>query len=237
MFLNECKNDYCFICDDDIDWPANYVDHTLECLHRYNDNVVISYYAYSSEDFLKQHENDLECSCLGSGTCAFIPSILNANITYDELKNMYDCEIFIVNECLRKNIKIISPKRPVNFCKWKILDGINASIDSYALSLNGRIKRIENTWNYIKQNNRHIANNISYDELMKYSILIKVHQTNLIAEVLEYHGLAMPSIIFNYMDVKKSHFAAVKYAKNNNYPYVFILEDNIYPINNAKNFL
>lgn len=50
----ECLNDYCFICDDDIDYPINYIDNTLQCFQRNGEYIVVSYYKYLNQ-FNSEH--------------------------------------------------------------------------------------------------------------------------------------------------------------------------------------
>ena len=52
----ELQNDYCFICDDDINWPKDYVKNTLECFKRHGDNIVSAYYMCDGiADFVAEH--------------------------------------------------------------------------------------------------------------------------------------------------------------------------------------
>ena len=46
LFLEkpELQDDYCFICDDDINWPNDYVKNALSCFKRNGDNIVIAYF-------------------------------------------------------------------------------------------------------------------------------------------------------------------------------------------------
>lgn len=43
-FLKDCRDDYCFICDDDINWPKNYIQNTLNCFQRHGDHIVTAYF-------------------------------------------------------------------------------------------------------------------------------------------------------------------------------------------------
>lgn len=84
-FLNnpELQDDYCFICDDDINWPKDYVKNSIECFKRNGDNIVIAYFINGGLN--AKHDTDEVCTGksttasvphyrFGAGTCAFIPS-------------------------------------------------------------------------------------------------------------------------------------------------------------------
>ena len=89
LFLNkECKDDYCFICDDDINYPPNYVENTLKCFERNGDNIVAAYYIHNNNSFLAEHKEDTVENILmnsrfvvvphyrfGLGVAAFVPSV------------------------------------------------------------------------------------------------------------------------------------------------------------------
>ena len=74
-------------------------------------------------------------------------------LTYEELENGYDVEIFLANACIRNKIPVISPKRCAKYVDWKKID----SIDKFALHLNGQKQRILKTLTYIKTNNVHTS--------------------------------------------------------------------------------
>ena len=84
-FLNnpELQDDYCFICDDDINWPKDYVKNTIDCFHRNGDNIVIAYFinggmnSYCGKDEVKTGYctfGGVPHYRFGAGTSAFIPS-------------------------------------------------------------------------------------------------------------------------------------------------------------------
>lgn len=130
LFLTgECKNDYCFICDDDINYPPDYVENTLKCFERNGDDVVLAYYIHSNNSFVAEHAEDtlenirmsnlnfvpIEHYRFGLGTAAFVPSITNFRITNEELTANYDIEMLIGEQCSERGIKVLSPARPKNF--------------------------------------------------------------------------------------------------------------------------
>lgn len=125
----ECREDYCFICDDDIDWPKNYVENTLQCFKRNGDNIVVAYFINRVDSFQAESLTDRVSDTssnfagvnhfrFGLGTAAFVPSVMNFKFTYEELAAHYDIEMFIGKECHDRHIKVISPKRVRGFVKF-----------------------------------------------------------------------------------------------------------------------
>lgn len=126
IFLDgACKDDYCFVCDDDINYPSNYISNAMECFKRNGDNIVIAYYVRGWIPFYAEHKNDeiqdlnepavIPHHSFGSGTMAFVPSIMNFDITREELSNGYDMELFIGEHCFENKINVFTPKRPEKF--------------------------------------------------------------------------------------------------------------------------
>lgn len=85
MFLNnpELQDDYCFICDDDINWPKDYVEKSIECFRRNGDSILIAYFINGGlSDCHRCDEIKTGYRVLGgvghyrfgAGTCAFVPS-------------------------------------------------------------------------------------------------------------------------------------------------------------------
>lgn len=59
LFLDgKCRDDYCFICDDDIEYPPDYVENTLGCFQRNGEDIVVAYYILSTKQFLAEHKCD-----------------------------------------------------------------------------------------------------------------------------------------------------------------------------------
>lgn len=102
----DCRDDYCFICDDDINYPSTYVKNTLECFKRNGDNIVVAYYINNVSKFSVEWSVDQPQNIInylggvkhyrfGLGTCAFVPSLMNFKFTQKELELHYDIEMFI----------------------------------------------------------------------------------------------------------------------------------------------
>ena len=137
----ELKDDYCLICDDDIDYPPNYVQNTVECFKRNGDDIVVAYYVnYSHQKFAQPFHRDVveNMSCniggvshyrFGLGVAAFVPGIMNFRFTRQDLDSNWDMEMFWGQECLDRGVKVISPKRPYGFIKFIE----NRTIDNHAL--------------------------------------------------------------------------------------------------------
>jgi hypothetical protein len=160
LFLNkECKDDYCFICDDDINYPPDYVENTLKCFERNGDNIVTAYYIHSTKSFLAKHAIDEEQSIFinsnvphyrfGLGTATFVPSLMNFEFTYDELVSNYDVEMLIGEQCAEQGIRVFTPKREQNFVTFIRDTNKNAEIDKFALHLSGANERTKNTYDYM----------------------------------------------------------------------------------------
>lgn len=126
IFLNkpELQEDYCFICDDDIVWPEDYVKRTLECFKRHGDNIVIAYFINGGlSDFHAKDQVQTGYSVIqsiahyrfGAGTCAFVPGLTKFKFTYDELVAHYDIELFFAKQCMNDGIKLYSPERRANW--------------------------------------------------------------------------------------------------------------------------
>ena len=164
MFLNnQCRDDYCFICDDDIDYPSNYVQNTLQCFERNGNYIIAAYYIHSSLKFKSEYSQDsienIKINTVvphyrfGAGTMAFIPSIIDFKFTYEELESNYDIEMFFGQQCIDRNINVITPQRPKNFIKFiRDVDVEAADIDKCALHLNGSQQRIQYTYDYMSTN-------------------------------------------------------------------------------------
>ena len=123
----ELQNDYCFICDDDINWPEDYVKHTIDCFHRNGDNIVIAYFINGGLNTC--HAKDEKCTGystfgqvphhrFGAGTCAFVPSIARFKFSEDELLKHYDLELFFAQQCIDNGLSLISPERASNWIKF-----------------------------------------------------------------------------------------------------------------------
>ena len=164
LFLhNQCRDDYCFICDDDIDYPSNYVQNTLQCFERNGDYIIAAYYIHSSSKFKSEYSQDsiedIKINAVvphyrfGAGTMAFIPSIIDFKFTYEELESNYDIEMFFGQQCIDRNINVITPQRPKNFINFiRDVDTDAADIDKCALHLNGSKERIKYTYDYMRNN-------------------------------------------------------------------------------------
>ena len=159
FFDGPCKDDYCFICDDDINYPTNYVQNTIDCFKRNGDNIVVAYYIHSNYKFMSEHKKDSVENTLinsvvphyrfGLGVTAFIPSIMNFQFTNEELIRNYDIEMFVAQQCVDNGIRVITPKRPDKFVRFIRDVEKNDDVDKYALHLNGSKDRILNTYNYM----------------------------------------------------------------------------------------
>ena len=162
LFLDTvCRDDYCFICDDDIQYPSDYVSNTLKCFERNGENIVIAYYIHNLNSFVGGHSKD-EAICtltsvygikhyrFGLGVTAFIPSVTNFKILSAEIFSKYDIEMIIAQQCVDNNINVISPMRRANFVNFIRQSEPAADIDKYALHLNGSKERTKRTYEYMK---------------------------------------------------------------------------------------
>ena len=163
LFLNkECKDDYCFICDDDINYPPDYVENTLKCFERNGDNIVTAYYIHNNNSFFAEYKTDevqdifinpknmgVPHYRFGLGTAAFVPSLMNFQFTYDELVANYDIEMFIGEQCVARGIKVFTPSRRKNFVTFIRSLEKNSEIDKFALHLTGANERTKNTYDYL----------------------------------------------------------------------------------------
>ena len=163
LFLNkECKDDYCFICDDDINYPPDYVENTLKCFERNGDNIVTAYYIHNTYSFLAEHFTDEGQNIFinskyvvvphyrfGLGTAAFVPSLMDFKFTYEELVANYDVEMLIGEQCVEHGIRVFTPQRKRNFVTFIKNTNKNIEIDKFALHLTGANERTKNTYDYM----------------------------------------------------------------------------------------
>lgn len=174
----------------------------------------------------------------GSGTCAFIPSAIGFHVSYEELLAGYDVELFLGNLCIQNKVPVISPARPIKFLTWKHLPGINA--DKFALHKNGNKNRILKTLNYIDTTARHAilkTKKIEYTELLTYAIGIETERPDLGIDLIgQYHYIDFQSVFERRkkLGIENNCYDAVRYAKANHWPFIFILENTAYPIENVK---
>ena len=106
LWKSELQDDYCFLCDDDINWPKDYVKNTLECFKRHGDCIVTAYFVCDGvSDFVAEHRQDdlkristewiIPHQRIGAGTMAFVPGLIGFQFTWDELLANYDIEMFM----------------------------------------------------------------------------------------------------------------------------------------------
>ena len=104
----ELQDDYCFICDDDISWPKDYVKNAIECFNRNGENILIAYFInggldkFHGKDAVNNgysHFGSVPHYRFGAGTCAFIPSYMPFKFTDDELEQHYDMELIFAQQC------------------------------------------------------------------------------------------------------------------------------------------
>ena len=155
----ECKDDYCLICDDDINYPKNYVQNTIDCFKRNGDNIIVTYYVHGIIPFYAEHTIDeiqdvrepavVPHYSFGSGTMSFVPSVINIDISFDELVSGYDMELFFGQHCYDMKINVFTPIRPKRFLTFIVDD--DASVDEHALHLNNSKNRIIMTNEYLRK--------------------------------------------------------------------------------------
>lgn len=156
----EIQNDYCFICDDDIDYPKTYVKTALDCFKRKGNRIVVSYFIDSALKFEGSYNSDtveninvefagISHYRFGLGTAAFIPSLMNFKFTREELEQHYDIEMFIGEECNARGIKVVSPRRPRGFVKFLRSVENSKEVDKFSLHEHGNRQRAERTYNYM----------------------------------------------------------------------------------------
>lgn len=180
-FLDECKEDYCFICDDDYYWPSDYIQNTLDVFARHGDDILVTYLV-NKKLFEIELKDDVKIQLpkkiIGSGMCAFIPSKLKLEVSFDELKAGYDYERFICNAYLRNKLSLYIPKKKANYLKpieavWN---------DMFALRNRGRNTRIRNTNKYILLTDRHRYKTyikININDLVKNSFVLSINDKRL----------------------------------------------------------
>lgn len=91
-FLGIGGNEIYFSCDDDIIYPPNYIDHTLERMEDYPNAIVTYhgrklkgmnrhyYYGHESFHFLRTVEDDTLIDVCGTGVTAFDTRVFNPDI-------------------------------------------------------------------------------------------------------------------------------------------------------------
>ena len=204
LWKPELQDDYCFICDDDINWPKDYVKNTLDCFKRHGDGIVAAYYVCDgTPDFVAEHrQDDVKCISMkwvvphqriGAGTMAFVPGLIRFQFTRDELLANYDIEMFMGKQCLDRGIKVYSPKRCRNWLTF--MSDRNQTIDKYALHLSGNENRIKYTHDYLQNKRGRTKAAIGVDVLLKHSYVISIDDTRLqrLNKVFRAVNLSLPN--------------------------------------------
>ncbi|AWX13666.1 glycosyl transferase family A [Mergibacter septicus] len=128
--IKENKDGYYFTCDDDIEYPVDYVNTLLERLYKYQEKVVVGSHGvilsnrikkYFSDDrivyhFRKSLEKDIPVNILGTGTVAFRVGIFS-RFCLSEFKFPGMADIYFAIECKKNNILQICIERHNNWLK------------------------------------------------------------------------------------------------------------------------
>lgn len=136
FYLSELSEPcYYFSADDDIIYPPNYVQHTVELIYKYG--VIITYHGrllkkpinsyykgHQVFDFRGEQPLDLFVDTAGTGVCAFRTDYFNPTEIY---KSEYKCmsDLVFSLEAKKQNKKIICAAHKQN---WIIQQEVNSGI-------------------------------------------------------------------------------------------------------------
>lgn len=137
FWLLEELTEPCFYfgCDDDIIYPSDYVQHTVELIYKYG--VIITYHGrilkepiksyyrgHQVFDFRGAQDKDMFVDVAGTGVCAFKTDYFNPNEIYrSEYKCMSDLVFSL--EAKKQGKRMICAKRNQN---WLVQQEVNGGI-------------------------------------------------------------------------------------------------------------
>lgn len=128
--IKENKDGYYFTCDDDIEYPVDYVNTLLERLKKYQEKVIVGCHGvilsnrikkYFSDErivynFKKSLEKDIPVNILGTGTTAFRVGIFN-KFCLSEFEYPGMVDIYFAIKCKKNDILQICIERHDDWLK------------------------------------------------------------------------------------------------------------------------
>ena len=126
-------NGYCFLFDDDIEYPLDYVNNFISKLNNYDNKVVVGVHGVIFEKpfknyfenrvvfhFKNENIKDIVVNQLGTGVLAFHTSLMKPNLSKYKEKGMAD--VFFAIEAKSKNIPLICIEHNENWIKPSIIE-------------------------------------------------------------------------------------------------------------------
>ncbi|HEH9711660.1 TPA: glycosyltransferase family 2 protein [Pasteurella multocida] len=177
--IKENKDGYYITCDDDIRYPADYINTMIKKINKYNDKAAIGLHGvifpsrvnkYFSSDrivynFQKPLENDTAVNILGTGTVAFRVSIFN-KFSLSDFEHPGMVDIYFSILCKKNNILQVCISRPSN---WLTEDNKNTETLFHEFQNNDEIQSkliiSNNPWGYSSIYPL-LNNNANYSELI-----------------------------------------------------------------------
>lgn len=125
----ENVEEFILMCDDDIQYPANYADYMISNIIKYNAVVTLHGKSYTSPvvDFRKWSElyrclcvvsKDVRVQVPGTGVLAFKSGMLN--IKYEDFKSPYMADLWFAKLCYEQNVPIYCLKHDSRYLKHTI---------------------------------------------------------------------------------------------------------------------
>jgi hypothetical protein len=138
--IENIKDSYYFSIDDDLIYPSNYVENTIEELKKLNNESVVSYhgknYSKKATSYYKQISENYRCL----GVMSFWTEYLKLKFKDFEYANMADVFLGIIIKNQNKKCKVLNHKEG-----WIKHDDIN--IDNSLFVVNKNNKKIDEVFN------------------------------------------------------------------------------------------
>ena len=122
-FLPWVKNEYYFTCDDDIEYPTDYIENTLYYLRKYPTYVITYhgrkllgegldyYHDHKRYAFNRTVKGNWEIDAPGTGVTAFHTDLITCDPLKWKHKKMSDLMFGL--ECAKKNVPILCVQHPM----------------------------------------------------------------------------------------------------------------------------
>jgi len=123
MFLPLAEDEYYFTCDDDILYPADYIENTLHYLKKYRNHVItyhgrrlkgkgLNYYRdHDRYAFNRTVKGNWQIDVPGTGVTAFHTDLIQCDpLKWDKYKMS---DLMFGLECAKKNVPILCVQHPV----------------------------------------------------------------------------------------------------------------------------
>ena len=128
-----CKG-YYFSCDDDLVYPADYIDKMVTAIEKYHRKAVVGIHGsvWNSSNpakfygdrtccpFGRELKEDYACHMLGTGCCAWHTSTIKLAFENFEIANMAD--LWMAIQAQKQRVPMISVARPNNWVEQSDID-------------------------------------------------------------------------------------------------------------------